>query len=390
MGPHLVASGRRRSLAHAGSAVLALLLLAVASPARAQSDTLGTVAGVVRGPSGAAIVGAEVVLTPVRAAGTEGTVFARRLFTDEEGRFRVSGLPNGRATLAVRRIGFRPTTRELDVPAPALLAVAMEAVPQTMTAVVVRDRRVKYEGWAARFYERRDRGMGRFVTKEDIERRNPIRTTDMLRSIPGLAVVPGAFSSKIRLRGARCDPLVWIDGSAAISGYLDVDNFAPNSLEGIEVYSGVATVPAELRGPRGEEACGVIALWSRMPEPRAKRGKKTYTADDLANLVASATVYTVDQVDQAAMPDSANPIAPYYPDAQKRARTAGEAIVEFVVDTAGVPEIETIGIVTASHPSFGSAARAAVSSARFSPARKSGRAVRQLVQVPVTFRPTGG
>jgi TonB family protein len=372
-----------------------LLAGALAAPlgrAPAQADTTGAVAGTVRGPGGSAINGAEVVLTPARGPAGNAIV-ARRVFTDEEGRFRVTGLPNGRATVAVRRIGYRPATRELEVPLAEPVALALDAVPQTLSTVVVKDRRVRYTGWAARFYERRDRGFGRYLGREEIDRRNAIRTTDVLRMVPGLQVVSTPRGNLLRFRGNRCDPLVWIDGAPAFAGYLDVDAFQPNTLEGIEVYSGVATVPVELRGPRGEESCGVIALWSRMPEPRRRGPKKSYTADDLAALVASATVFTADQVDQAASPDSAHPVSPYYPEALRRTRTAGDAIVEFVVDTAGVPEMETIGIVAASHPAFGLAARDAVFSSRFSPAVKDGRPVRQLVQVPLKFEltaPGGG
>ena len=373
-------------------ALLAVALLAVVPSARAhaQTDTLGAVGGVIRGPAGTLIVGAEVVVTPLRdVSAPPTTVFSRRMFTDEEGRFRVTGMPAGRVMLAVRRIGYRPATRELVVPSVEPVAVSLDAVPQGLSTVVVRDRRVKYTGWAARFYERRDRGFGRFITKEELDRRNAIRTTDVLRMVPGMQVVSTPTGNRLRLRSSRCDPFIWLDGTPASAGYLDVDAFAPNTLEGIEVYSGVGTVPVELRGPRGEEACGVIALWTRMPEPRRKKNAKVYTADDLAALVASATVYTADQVDQAALPDSGALLAPYYPDVLKRAKTTGEAIVEFVVDTAGTPELGTIGVVAASHPLFGLAARDAVASARYSPAFKSGRPVRQLVQVPVRFETAG-
>jgi TonB family protein len=393
MFPIVASAPVRRAPVARARALLAVVLLSAAPAARAHAqaaDTLGAVAGVVRGPGGTVVVGAEIVLTPLRdSSAGPGTVFARRLFSDEEGRFRVTGMPAGRAMLAVRRIGYRPATRELGVPSAEQVAVALEAVPQGLTAVVVKDRRVKYTGWAARFYERRDRGFGRYITKEDMDRRNAMRTTDVLRSIPGMQVVSTPRGNLLRLRANRCDPFIWLDGTPATAGYLDVDAFAPNTLEGIEVYSGVGTVPVELRGPRGEEACGVIALWTRMPEPRRKKNAKVYTADDLAALVASATVYTADQVDQAAMPDSSAPLAPYYPNSLKQAKTTGEAIVEFVVDTAGTPEIETIGIVAATHPAFGTAARDAVAAARYQPAIKGGRPVRQLVQVPVKFEATG-
>jgi TonB family protein len=384
------------------AACAAALLATLAAPWRpagaqgetgARADSGAAVAGVVRGAAGAVLVGAEVTLTPVRAEGSAGSgmVFGRRVFTDESGRFRVAGLPGGRVTVAARRIGYRPATTEVVAPTAAPVEVTLEPVPQSLATVVVRDRAGGRtdRGWATRFYERKERGMGRYVTRQEIDRRNPIRTTDMLRTIPGVQVMPGpgGFGYVLRVRGSRCDPLVWIDGAPAFGGYLDVDAFQPQSLEGIEVYSGPSTVPVELRGPRGEDACGVIALWTRVPEPR--RPKKSITADELAALVASATVYTEDQVDEPARADTTKLIQPFYPDSLRAARVEGGAIVEFVVDTLGVPEAATVGIVAASHPAFGDAVRNAARGARFTPALRQGRRVRQVVQVPVRFEVEG-
>lgn len=385
---------QRRLLPRVLPLLLPLLLLAAAPSARAQEaggaargDTAATVAGVVRGAAGAVLVGAEVTLTPVRPDGSGGVVFGRRVFTDEGGRFRVGGLPVGRVTVAVRRIGYRPASTEVATAATAPVELTLEALPQSLATVVVRDRASQpHRGWAAPFYQRKERGLGRFVTRQEIDRRNPIRTTDVLRTIPGLTVMPSprGFGYVLRMRGARCDPLVWIDGAPASTGYLDVDVFAPQSLEGIEVYSGPASVPIELRNARGDDACGVIALWSRVPEPR-RRPKKVITADELAALVASATVYTAEQVDEPARADTTELIQPIYPDSLRQARVGGEAVVEFVVDTLGVPEAATVGVVAASHPAFGDAVRDAARAARFTPARRQGQRVRQLVQVPVRF-----
>jgi TonB family protein len=152
------------------------------------------------------------------------------------------------------------------------------------------------------------------------------------------------------------------------------------------VYSGVGTVPVELRGPRGEERCGVIALWSRLAEPRPRRSKaKPVTAEQLAALVASATVYTADQVDQAAQVDAEEPLQPYFPDSLKAAKVKGHVVLEFVVDTLGHVETETIGVVLSTHPRFAESARNAVWRASFVPAVRQGRRVRQLVQLPVHF-----
>ena len=65
----------------------------------------------------------------------------------------------------------------------------------------------------------------------------------------------------------------------------------------------------------------------------------------------------------------------------------GDALVEFVVDTAGAVEPETIGVVAATLPEFGRAARVAAVSAKFTPARRQGRPVRQLIQLPLRWEP---
>jgi TonB family protein len=356
----------------------------------AQPSDSNTVQGVVRGPGGAAVAGAEVTITPPRPPGGVGIVNAKRVYTGDDGRFRLVGLPAGANTLVVRRLGYRPATRPLALPLAGgePVVVALEQIPQQVAAVVVRERhRGPYTGWLRDFHRRRDMGFGRFLSRGDIDARNAMRTTDLVRTIPGAMIhQPGVGPAVVRFRNSGCDPLVWIDGAPATAGYLDIDAFQPNSLDGIEVYSGPATVPVELRGPRGEERCGVIALWTRMPEPR-RRSKKTYTAEDLARFVETATVFTVDQVDRPAQPDTARPVMPVYPDSLKRFRVAGEALVEFVVDTTGQAEIETLSIVSATHPAFGRAAREAVPPAAFVPAVKAGRPVRQLMQLPVRFEP---
>jgi TonB family protein len=350
-----------------------------------QDDSLVTSLGQVRGRDGIGIVNAEVTVTP-RPTGSIVTL-ARRVYSDDSGTFKLPPLPRGPATLTVRRIGYKPVSLETQLPFPATLAVSLESTAQTLSAVVVQDRRRRYEGPLAEFNRRRDFGIGRFLTVSQIDARNAIRTTDLLRGFPGVQIVQGIRGTQLRLRGNRCDPLVWIDGSPALAGYFDIDAFSPNSLSGIEVYSGVSEVPVELRGPRGEERCGVVAVWSRMPERRPKQSKrKPLTAEEINQLLASATVYTAEQVDRAAAVDSGAPVDAYYPDSLKQAKVSGLAVVEFVVDVEGRPETETINVVAASHPGFARAAREAIFSARFIPALLRGQPVRQLVQLPVQFQ----
>jgi TonB family protein len=263
------------------------------------------------------------------------------------------------------------------------LRVPLRQTAQWVAPVVIDARTARYSGFLRGFYERRDRGLGVFFTADDIEARNPRLVTDLLRGIPGTRVIPGAMQSVVTFRDRNCLPLVWIDGNAGTTAYLDPDLFEPHTLAGIEVYKGTATVPGALMGTRGQGSCGVIALWTKRVEPQPKAPSKPVTAEELANLVAALSLYTADQVEQPATVTGA--IAPLYPDALLSAGAAGRVVVEFVVDTGGRADMSTFGIVATTHVAFADAVRRAIGSASFTPALREGRKVRQLVQLPFAF-----
>jgi TonB family protein len=76
---------------------------------------------------------------------------------------------------------------------------------------------------------------------------------------------------------------------------------------------------------------------------------------------------------------------PQYPPALLSAGATGAVLLEFVVDTAGRVETESVRVVESSHGGFNDAARMAVLGARFHPARLRGHAVRQISRQQVRF-----
>lgn len=80
---------------------------------------------------------------------------------------------------------------------------------------------------------------------------------------------------------------------------------------------------------------------------------------------------------------------PVYPQLLRDMGITGRVVAEFVVDTAGRIEPGSWRVVQATHEGFVRAAREAVLSARFHPARVRGVPVRQLVHLPVTFSISG-
>ncbi|MDQ3698292.1 MAG: TonB family protein [Gemmatimonadota bacterium] len=370
------APGQLISRAFASLAVLAALLSPLrGSRLRAQAnEASATIAGVVHDSLGAGLAGAEIAVP--------GTALLAR--SDGGGAFSLRNVPPGTVSLRVRRLGYHPLTVELAAAAreDASVRVTMARLAQDLAPVVVRGVRGRYTGPFAEFHRRREAGFGHFITRSEIERRNPIRLTDLLRHVPGIRIsATRSISNAVRIRNSRCAPIVWLDGTPLTMPEFDLDALTPSTIEGLEVYSGVSTVPPQFMGPRGQGSCGAIVVWSRRGEPRPRAGRPL----DLRQLVAALEVFTAEQVDVPARPDSTAPAAPVYPDSLRDARVSGSVLAEFVVDTAGEVELETFGTVSSTHPLFTEAVRRALGGARFHPAVRAGRVVRQVVQLPFRF-----
>ena len=348
-------------------------------PGSRPASTEGSIAGTVSDSDGVGIVGATVSVSSASRAG----------ITNAEGAFRVVGVSAGAQTIIARRIGFKPETLTVEIPTAGVddLRIQLRSSAFHVAPVIIEAGRARYTGRLRGFYERRDRGIGRFFTADDIDRRSPRVVTDLLRTLPGVRINNQNGQNVVTFRGMRCTPLVWVDGAPATAGYFDPDLLDVRSLAAIEVYPGLSTVPAELTWVRGKSNCGVIAVWTRIGTAVARSGPGV-PAEVLAELVASLKLYTADQVDTPVAPDTLHPVSPAYPDSLSNASVGGRVVVEFVVDINGRPDMGTFGVVLTTNTLFTEVVRQAVNVARFTPAWLGGRRVRQLVQLPFAFEPT--
>lgn len=369
-------SSRARSLA-AWQLTLAVCAAALAVPLASHAQA--SVRGVVLDSLGGAIPGAQLSV-----AGSNVTAIS-----DETGSFRLQRVPAGAVVLNVRRLGYLPASATVQhTAAESMVSIRMTAVPEVLPTVEVRRTAEVSDSRLAGYNARRTKHVGHFVTREQIDRHDSPRFADVLRMIPGLVVRPlrGSGGGRtVSIRG-NCSPLVFLDGFPAASGPLDLDMIDLSTVEGIEVYSGLATVPLEFTSVRGGERCGVIAIWSRPARARQRR-LTAARAGELDRQVASATVYTAEQVDEPAIlaPGTVNPV---YPDTLWRAGVTGRVVAEFIVGADGVIEQGTFGVASTTHPYFSAAIRSALETAIFRPASLAGKKVRQLVQVPFVFEPT--
>lgn len=356
---------------------LALAMPPTAGAAQAQR---AAVSGIVVDSLGSPVAGAQVALDGMDL----------HSITDAAGRFRFADVAVGHVDVVVRRIGFKAASLsfELGPSGATQIMITLSAVPEVLAPVEVTEQREVYDARLYGFESRAARRSGgHFITRDRIERSTSKRLSDLLRQVPTvrIATVRG-LGTMAYVRGANCPPLVYLDGSPASAGPLDLDLIDLSSVEGIEVYGGFGA-PAEFSSVKGDR-CGVIAIWSRPFRPREPRAEPPAQTSLITALLELDMVFAAEAVDSVAIP-IAGSIRTVYPDSLLQAQVGGSANVRFIVDTAGFVEMPTLE-VSATHQLFAQAARAALMEARFSPAVLEGRRVRQVVALPFRFTPPAG
>jgi TonB family protein len=91
------------------------------------------------------------------------------------------------------------------------------------------------------------------------------------------------------------------------------------------------------------------------------------------------------QVEKSALLRANNPM-PQYPPALERAHVEGEVLVQFVVDTSGRIDVNSLKVLKSTNDQFTLAVRSVLPETRFDAAEVGGRKVRQLIQMPFEFK----
>jgi hypothetical protein len=232
-------------------------LVSVASLLSAQART-GAISGVVRDSLGAPIPFVEI--TAIKAA--------KVVRSDSIGRFVIAELPAANTDISFRRLAFIPAILMIAVPPDDTteVVVTLGVVARELKGVVVQEHPAQLRQLVA-FESRRIQGVGKFITRAQIEKRNPMRLSDMLRSIPGTMLI-SADNGRTGVRftrgaGNKCPPQYIVDGMEAFS--FSIDDIQPSEVEGVELYAGSAGVPPEYNKLFGTSICGTIIIWSRIP-----------------------------------------------------------------------------------------------------------------------------
>jgi hypothetical protein len=202
--------------------------------------------------------------------------------TNDKGEFTLTELPSGTQSVVARQMGFSFVEQpvELSTRAPADVTLTMAVPAVTLPTIDVRaeqDRGLEKIG----FIERKSVGLGTFLDARQIMQRGPNMITDVMRSIPGLRVVPvGIGLDDYIVVNNRSSMLTnscvnwWVDGTPWTNVYPgDIDRLMPPSEVGaIEVYWGSET-PIQFQRS-GDQRCAVIVMWSKYRLDQASRSKR--------------------------------------------------------------------------------------------------------------------
>jgi hypothetical protein len=199
-----------------------------------------------------------------------GRVVARTT-ADSAGHFAMDVRSPGAYRLRAARIGYRPVTSAGFSVGPDealkvdlhLSAGAVDLEPLTIRSRPEPPRNRFLE--AAGFYERERHAPGTFMRREEVQRGNRNRMSDVLALLPGVrrATVQGRPSISLgrSANGRACFPSVFIDGQPLTRPEAIDDIIHVAAIEAMEVYRGPSQTPARFAG--SEDGCGVVVIWTQ-------------------------------------------------------------------------------------------------------------------------------
>jgi len=202
---------------------------------------------------------------PVPGARVSVVNLHRSTVSDSTGRFAFHALGPGHYLVEVTLIGYSPLSAIVQLAdneekniefrtdtAGVLLPTVFvegESRPELVRPVTVFERRMST-------------GHGKFITREAILDRNPMRIMDMIRFLPGVRSNCSGSYCQLRLNNdpSGCPPAVFVDDQRTSIAVLDATQ--PGDIEGVEIYRGPSETPPELNNDIAR-CGGAIAVWTR-------------------------------------------------------------------------------------------------------------------------------
>lgn len=228
-----------------------VVLTVVASVASAQ-DKANLIGKVYDSRTGEALTTAQVLV--------DGQAVRANL--SSQARFVLNDIEPGRHRIDVRNVGYRPLSVFLEFKAGQTVekTFELEFTGDQLPDLEVEAKASKTLPRFLDFERRAKRGVGHFITRDEIRDRGYMNMGDALRTVKGVRVNCDVLGCIVKMTRAApgCGPSYYVDGQLARS-------FAESTpiadVQGIEVYRGSSETPAEFTG--SGSMCGVVAIWTR-------------------------------------------------------------------------------------------------------------------------------
>ncbi|RMH22742.1 MAG: hypothetical protein D6701_01140 [Gemmatimonadetes bacterium] len=212
---------------------------------------------------------------PVEAAEVKLDAGLRTVLTGQDGRFMLDDVPRGRHLLSIDHLAYGTVSDTVVVAFETLeidAQLSQRAIEIEGLTVSVRSRALEING----FYQRREEGLGAYITRADIERAAHTSINDVLATVPGVRLIPrrgGTGEMDIVLR-QRCRPIYVVDGQVMPPVGFRIQDLVPRDIEGIEIYRSELEIPPQYRRPRRDLStfgvvptvstpCGAVLIWTR-------------------------------------------------------------------------------------------------------------------------------
>jgi hypothetical protein len=238
-----------------------------ARPAPNVQSSFGVIAGTIVDTAGTRLPLVDVLILDARH------LQAR---TNTSGGYRIDSVDAGLHLVRFRRIGLVPMTITVAVRGGEITGVdvVMGTAPHTLATMTVQDTLGEMSRLPPGVLSRIRSGMGTYITAADIERKHPMRTSQMLQFVAGAELTKdGAVNNtrgiiSLKTPGCRWGIPVYIDGARVADPHLGADTLYGNPLADVVPPSAVAVIEvyrgaAELPGSLPQDKCGGLFIWTK-------------------------------------------------------------------------------------------------------------------------------
>lgn len=183
----------------------------------------------------------------------------------------------GLAHLLLRRVGFAAANFDVRIqPGMNSLTARLDGAAISLDEVRIVGN-PKVAGRLDDFEVRRLRkDASAVITREDIEKRHPMRLSQLLRGVGGLKLADSAgIIVAVSTRGMKpvrtpgrgfalteCVMRMAVDG-VLLPPLSNLDEVLPQDIHGVEVFLGPSRVPPQFSGTSNDSWCGLIMVWTR-------------------------------------------------------------------------------------------------------------------------------